>query len=203
MEMVLSLPHNRVKKDYLSYPFAFFVIALFAFSKSFTLPQLSYLAGALCISFILLASLEKGIQLLFIVCPNTYFAMIGSTAICGWIAIALTFKIIFLKQIAMQKKALVLFSLVAYSVLIYFLFGYQTFLSSSIKIFGLLFVVLTFPSFIACKEKNTLRDMTIRLIDCYVLGTILGILFGYMHYFVNGLSIIASNIYSSRFGKRS
>lgn len=172
------------------------VLSLYAISKSYEIESLSYIASIISVIFCLFAPIEKSILLVFCVCPNTYFSMLGTSAICGWLAILCAIRLVIKnKGKTVLPVIMTAMLLLTYSIAIIFLNDNTSFFSAAIKILGLMLLLGMIPM--------TYREATMiiveKLMDAYVLGAVLGACLGVLHYLLHGMNVLATELNSLRF----
>lgn len=177
------------------YPYSYvsgaIICLLFAIYQMTNTKLFMYSGLTFCLVFALFGNIIQVLITLFFLCPNTYYLVVGSNAIFGYIAILLCFRLIkkYISSSFPLKPLIWCILLLIYSLLNDVYFSTVTLFISMIKI--VVFVVLLI---IVLKNTKDRQQLIIRLSNAYIWGALCSGVLGIMYYLYIGTPIITSNL---------
>lgn len=185
-------------KNIVQYIFFAITLVLFAIEKSYNIAFCGYAGVILAVFCCLFAPINVAIALVFYLCPNTYFVMLDTSAICGYLAITCVIRLFFITRFKIPLRAFIsVLLLLGYSFLMMVINENQAFVIASVKITCLVLVIALLPASVNKREKvsTEIYDLS----QSYISGAVTGAIFGILHYLVHGMQLLATGQNSLRF----
>ena len=153
--------------------------------------MLVYFASALLFIGVSFLSIEKATILLFIICPNTYFIMIGSSAICGYLAIVLLVRLLWINPRIKSKVFIPVVVFIIYVIMQAVMLDIYIRIVPFIK--SLVFVLL-FSLLYDCYSDRA-KDLTNRICEAYIFGALMSCILSIALYIIFGRRVISLSVF--------